>query len=74
MSNTNLKIQGMTCGSCSAKVEEALKSVDGVTDVTVDHRKGSARITHNDSISTEKLIRTVVDAGYRAEVKRGLFK
>ena len=74
MSKTNLKIQGMTCGSCSAKVENALRSVAGVSDVSVDHRKGSADVTHDDSVSTEKLIRAVVDAGFRAEVKRGLFK
>ena len=28
-----LRVNGMTCGGCSASVEQALKKVDGVADV-----------------------------------------
>lgn len=74
MAKTNLKIQGMTCGNCVAKVESALNATEGVSEVVVEQKKGSAKITYDESVVTEKdLVRVVVDAGYRAEVKRGLF-
>lgn len=74
MTQTILKIQGMTCINCANKVNASLKTVSGVTEVSVDQKKGLATITYDGSASTEKdLIRAVVDVGFRAEVKRGLF-
>lgn len=74
MAKTNLKVQGMTCGKCSAKVESVLSAMDGVSEAVVEQKKGIAKVTYDESVVTEKdLIRVVVDAGYRAEVKRGLF-
>ena len=74
MAKINLTIQGMTCINCVNKVENSLKSVDGVSDVTVNQKKGSAQVVYDDSVVTDKdLIRAVVDVGFRAEVKRGLF-
>ncbi len=74
MSRTVLKIQGITCINCVNKIEASLRTVKGVTDVSIDQKKGSATVTHDDSVSNkEDLIRAVVDVGFRAEVKRGLF-
>ena len=74
MAKTNLKIQGMTCINCVKKVEASLKSLEGVSDATVNQKKGSAQVTYDDSVVNETdLIRAVVDVGFRAEVKRGLF-
>lgn len=74
MAKINLKIQGMTCINCVKKVENSLGSLEGVTEVTVNQKKGSAQITYDDSaIAETDLIRAVVDVGFRAEVKRGLF-
>lgn len=75
MAKTILKIQGMTCEMCSKNVDKSLRAVNGVSDVSVDLGKSLATIVHNDSPSIEKdLIRAVVDAGFRAEVKHGLFR
>lgn len=74
MAKINLNIQGMTCINCVNKVENSLKSVEGVSEVTVNQKKGSAQVVYDDSVATDKdLIRAVVDVGFRAEVKRGLF-
>ncbi len=73
MFQTVLKIQGMTCINCVNKVEASLRTVNGVTDVSVNQKKGLATITHDESVPKESLIRAVVDVGFRAEVKRGLF-
>lgn len=39
MQTTELKVNGMTCGSCVASVTKALKRVPGVQDVEVEDRK-----------------------------------
>ena len=44
MQTTELKVDGMTCGSCVASVTKALKRVPGVQDVEVDLGSGIARV------------------------------
>lgn len=62
MDKTMLKIEGMTCGHCKVAVENALKTVPGVTSVTVDLAKKEAEIIG--SASRGDLVTAVEDAGY----------
>ncbi|NCC14794.1 MAG: heavy metal translocating P-type ATPase [Clostridia bacterium] len=58
-----LKIDGMSCGHCTARVEKALNAIDGVTaEVSLEGK--SATVTLANEISDETLIQTVTDAGY----------
>lgn len=58
-----LKIEGMSCGHCTGRVEKALNGLDGVTaQVSLDDK--SATVTLTNDISDETLIQTVTDAGY----------
>ncbi|MDO4845025.1 MAG: heavy metal translocating P-type ATPase [Oscillospiraceae bacterium] len=61
---TNLKISGMMCQHCKAHVEQALRAVPGVTEVTVDLEKGAAQVAGGE---VEALIAAVKNAGYEAE-------
>ena len=65
---TTFKISGMSCQNCVRHVTEALKSVNGVTEVEVDLVSGDAKVEHAE-VPTELLIRAVAEAGYEAEVK-----
>jgi len=61
----DIGIGGMTCASCSARVERALKKVPGVQDATVNLATESARITFSPGEQMEaRLRRAVRDAGY----------
>ena len=61
----DIGIGGMTCASCSARVERALKKVPGVRDATVNLATESARITYAPDEQMEaRLRRAVRDAGY----------
>ena len=41
---TSLKVTGMTCGHCQKAVQEALESVEGSQNVSVDLETGIAKI------------------------------
>ena len=72
MTKTTLKIEGMMCEGCVENVTKALEGLDGVESASVDLRRGTAVVMH-DGVPNEKLIGAVVDAGFRASVKKGLF-
>ena len=74
MVNKKLVIEGMKCEKCSAKVYDALKAVPGVNDVNVDLAGGKATVTCEDSVKDEDLCMAVLDSGFKAKVKRGLFR
>ncbi|MDQ6627261.1 MAG: heavy metal translocating P-type ATPase [Pseudomonadota bacterium] len=61
---TTLQIAGMTCASCVIRVEKTLKSVSGVTDVSVNSATEQATVSADASVSTAALITAVGKAGY----------
>ncbi len=61
-----LEITGMTCGHCKTAVENALKSVSGVSDVTVELEAGKASVTGLADLKA--LIAAVTEEGYQARV------
>ncbi len=67
MNKKTLKVEGMMCKHCVARVEKALSSVDGVLKVEVNLKKKTASVEFDGEIADEALINAVVEAGY--EVK-----
>ena len=74
MASKKMIIEGMKCEKCSAKVYGALTAVPGVSDAKVDLEGGKATVTCDDSVKDEDLCMAVLDAGFKAKVKHGLFK
>lgn len=67
MTQTTLKIDGMTCGHCVSSVTEELREVDGVTDVEVILSAGgtsTATVTTSAPVDPAILTQAVVEAGY----------
>lgn len=67
-------VDGMHCQKCQKKVEGALSAVDGVASVSVDLDKGKAKVELTKDVNDEDLCMAVLDAGFKAKVKHGLFK
>lgn len=61
---TTIAIHGMSCPHCTARVKDALESVDGVAGAEVDLDAGQATVTLNGSVSREQLVDAVSEAGY----------
>ena len=62
-------IDGMTCASCVARVERALKAVPGVTSATVNLATESAQVEGVANVSS--LVEAVKGAGYVARLAGG---
>ena len=60
-----LRIGGMTCASCAARIEKRLNKLDGVT-AAVNFATEQARVTFPAGLSAEDLIAQVEAAGYTA--------
>ena len=66
----DLAITGMTCASCSARIEKKLGKLDGV-DAVVNLATEKATVRYAGAVTVEDLLRTVRATGYGAEVVRG---
>ena len=57
-------VEGMSCGHCSKRVEEALKAINGVKSVSVSLEDKKAEIVLKKDISNEILITAVEEIGF----------
>jgi len=57
-------VKGMTCASCVARVEKALKGVPGVISASVNLASEKATVDYLEGVQTADLRKTVKDAGY----------
>ena len=60
----DLPVEGMTCGSCSARVQKTLSKQPGVADAEVNFATGNARIRIDGAVDLEQLCAAVDKAGY----------
>lgn len=67
MKKEKFDIQGMTCSSCSAHVERAVKKLEGIQNVNVNLLSNNMTVEYNDNILTnEEIIKAVTKEGYGA--------
>ena len=59
-----LKIEGMMCPHCEARVKGALEALEGVSAAVVSHERGTAVVTLTAPVEDAVLKKTVEDAGY----------
>jgi Cu+-exporting ATPase len=69
MSSLDFAIDGMTCASCSSRLERALGKVAGVEDASVNLATEKARITVRQGLVTpERLLEAITKAGFSGTV------
>ena len=63
---STLKIAGMSCGGCVARITETLEGIKGVQKVKVTLKPPQATVAFDPKLtSTEKLAAAIREAGYR---------
>ncbi len=60
-----MKIEGMMCGHCEARVKKCLEALAEVTEAVVSHTEGTAVVKLNKELADEVLKKTVEDQDYK---------
>ena len=60
-----LKIEGMMCGHCEARVKKTLAGLEGVTEARVSHTAGTAIVTLSAPVADNVLKKAVEDQDYK---------
>lgn len=60
-----MKIEGMMCGHCEARVKKVLEALPEVEQAAVSHQEGTAVVTLNAPVADELLKKTVEDQDYK---------
>ncbi len=60
-----MKIEGMMCGHCEARVKKALEALPEVESAAVSHENGSAVVTLKAELSDEALTKAVEEQDYK---------
>ena len=61
---TVVKVVGMSCGHCTAAVEEALTKLPGVEQASADLATGRVSIRQDGSVSAAAIAEAVAEAGF----------
>ena len=60
-----LKVEGMMCGHCEARVKKALEAIPGVAEAVASHTDGTAVVTLTQDVSDDVLKKAVEDQDYK---------
>jgi len=73
--HTSFLVRGMTCASCVNHVEQALKTIPGVSEVSVNLATETASVDFDSTIATSAfLAHAVKEAGYEIPVQSHTLK
>ena len=64
--NEKYLIEGMSCASCVAHVDKAVRKIPGIEHVEVNLLTNSMRVTYDDKVHPTDIIKAVENAGYKA--------
>ncbi|MDW6022529.1 heavy metal translocating P-type ATPase [Mesorhizobium sp. BAC0120] len=64
ITQTRYRITGMDCASCAAKIDTAVRRIDGVEDVSVSVTGQSMSVLHQGTVLSDAILRQVAKLGY----------
>ena len=62
-----MKIEGMMCAHCEARVKKTLEAIPGVAGAEVSHETGTAVVTLTAPVADEVLTAAVEEQGYNVK-------
>ena len=60
-----MKIEGMMCGHCEARVKKTLEGIEGVKEAIVDHTTDSAKVIFSQEVNDDVLVNAVEAQDYK---------
>lgn len=62
-----IKVEGMVCNGCENRVQNALKTIEGIEKVVANHKNGTVTITSKNEVEESIMKEKIEDIGF--EVK-----
>lgn len=59
-----IRVSGMVCGGCEKRVENALKTIEGISKVDANHKKGIVTIGSKEEIDIKIIEGKIQDLGF----------
>ncbi len=67
MKETIIKVEGMVCGGCENRVQNVLKTIEGVENVVANHTNGTVTITAKEEVSESVMKEKIEDIGFKVK-------
>lgn len=64
MNEIIIKVEGMACTGCENRIQNALKTIDGVENVIASHTDGTVKVTLNNDVEESVLKEKIEDLGF----------
>ena len=64
MKELEIKVKGMVCGGCENRVQNALKTIDGIEKVVANHNTGIVSITVKEDIDKKVIEEKIENIGF----------
>lgn len=62
-----IKVEGMVCNGCENRVQNALKTIEGIENVVANHKNGTVIVTSKKEVKESVMKEKIRDIGF--EVK-----
>jgi len=69
--HTVLRLEGLDCADCAAKLEKKVSEIPGVVEARVNFGASKMTVQHWNTLEAGSIVKAVKEAGYGAEVERG---
>lgn len=67
MKEVILKVEGMMCGGCENRVQNSLKTIEGINEVIASHEEGTVKVTMNENVNLDEVKERIEDLGFNVE-------
>ncbi len=67
MKETIIKVEGMVCNGCENRVQNALKTIDGIENVVANHISGTVTITSKTEVAISTMKEKIEDIGFKVK-------
>lgn len=67
MKETIIKVEGMVCNGCENRVQNALKTIEGIENVVANHISGTVTVTSKSEVTISAMKEKIEDIGFKVK-------
>ena len=67
MKETIINVEGMVCNGCENRVQNALKTIEGVESVVANHTNGKVTVTSKNEVAENVMKEKIEDIGFKVK-------